>query len=114
MWTAAVCQPVNSRVRSVRGLPELVRLELVCAMGRPLAEQVRLVTGGMRLWIDQVRAAGVHSVTEFDRGLLDGIGDKDHVCFAVDIVTLAYDDRRSSGETTPETCGCSAVLGASG
>lgn len=94
-WTAAVRQPVNSRVLSLRGLPELVRLELVYAMGRRAAEQVRVVTGGMRPWIDQVRAAGVHSVTEFDLGLLDGIGDKGHVRFArfaVDVVTLAYAD----------------------
>ncbi|MDA8356571.1 MAG: site-specific integrase [Actinomycetota bacterium] len=100
-WTAAVRQPVNSRVLSVRGLPELVRLELLYAIGCRAAEQVSVITGGMRPWIDQLRAAGVRSVTEFDLGLLDGIGDKGHVRFArfaVDVVTLAYADPEAERE----------------
>jgi integrase len=94
-WASRVRQPVNSRVLSLRGLPELVRLELAYAIGRRAAQQVSVVTGGMRPWIDQLRALGVGSVTEFDLGHLDGIGDKAHVRFArfsVDVVTLAYAD----------------------
>jgi integrase len=94
-WAARVRQPVNSRVLSLRGLPELVRLELVYAIRVRAAEQVSVVTGGMRPWIDQLRAAGVASVTEFDLACLDGVGDRSHVRFArfsVDRVSLAYAD----------------------
>jgi integrase len=76
-------------------LPELVRLELVYAIGCRAAEQVSVVTGGMRPWIDQLRAAGVSSVAEFDLAELNGIGDRHHVRFArftVDRVILAYSD----------------------
>ncbi len=94
-WAARVRQPVNSRVLSLRGLPELVRLELVYAIGCRAAEQVSVVTGGMRPWIDQLRAAAVSSVTEFDLAELDHVGDRHHVRFArfsVDRVRLAYAD----------------------
>lgn len=94
-WAARVRQPVNSRVLSLRGLSELVRVELVYAIGARAAEQVSVVTGGMRPWIDQLRSLGVGSVTDFDLGLLEGIGDRHHVRFArfsVDLVALAYGD----------------------
>ncbi|MGH7417441.1 MAG: hypothetical protein ACREKB_06670, partial [Candidatus Rokuibacteriota bacterium] len=39
-WAAQVRQPVNSRVLSLRGLPELVRVELLYAIGCRAAEQV--------------------------------------------------------------------------
>ncbi len=94
-WAATVRQPVNSRVLSLRGLPELVRLELAYAIGCRAADQVTVVTGGMRPWIDQLRALGLASVTEFDLNLLDDLGDKSHVRFArfsVDVVGLAYAD----------------------
>lgn len=94
-WAARVRQPVNSRVLSLRGLPELVRLELAYAIGCRAADQVSVVTGGMRPWVDQLRAAGVASVTEFDLGQLEGVGDRHHVRFArfsVDRVRLAYAD----------------------
>lgn len=92
-WVARVRQPVNSRVLSLRGLPELVQTELVYAIGCRAAEQVSIVTSGMRPWIDQLRALGLGSVTGFDLGLLDGVGDRYHVRFArfaVDVVSLAY------------------------
>src|SRR5205823_2483719 len=82
VWADRVRQPVNSRVLSLRGLPELVRLELVYAIGCRAAEQVSVVTGGMRPWIDQLRAVGVASVCEFDLSLLDDVGDRHHVRFA--------------------------------
>ncbi|MGH8995396.1 MAG: tyrosine-type recombinase/integrase [Acidimicrobiales bacterium] len=94
-WAARVRQPLNSRVLSLRGLPELVRLELVYAIGCRATEQVSVVTGGMRPWVDQLRACAVASVCEFDLDLLDGIGDRHHVRFArfsVDRVCLAYAD----------------------
>lgn len=94
-WAARVRQPVSSRVLSLRGLPELVRLELVYAIGCRAAEQVSVVTGGMRPWVDQLRAAGVASVCDFDLALLGHIGDRHHVRFArfsVDRVRLAYAD----------------------
>jgi hypothetical protein len=49
----------------------------------------------MRPWIDQLRALGLGSVTEFDLGLLEGTGDRHDMRFArfsVDVVSLAYAD----------------------
>lgn len=94
-WAASARQPVSSRVLSLRGLPELVRLELVYAIGCRADDQVSVVTGGMRPWVDQLRASGVASVCDFDLAVLDGIGDRHHVRFArftVDRVRLAYAD----------------------
>lgn len=94
-WTARVRQPVNSRVLSLRGLPTLLRVELLYSIGCRAADQVSVVTGGMRPWVDQLRAAGAGSVTEFDLSTLDDVGDAHHVRFArysVDRVHLAYAD----------------------
>lgn len=94
-WAAGVRQPVNSRVLSLRGLPELLRVELLYAIGCRAADQVSVVTGGMRPWIDQLRAAGAGSVLDFDLGALAGVGDAHHVRFArysVDRARLAYAD----------------------
>jgi len=94
-WAARVRQPVNSRVLSLRGLPELIRLELVYAIGCRADDQVSVVTGGMRPWVDQLRAAAVSSVVEFDLAELDHVGDRHHVRFArfsADRVRLAYAD----------------------
>ncbi len=94
-WAARARQPVSSRVLSLRGLPELVRLELVYAIGCRAAEQVSVLTGGMRPWVDQLRATGLDSVTDFDLAELTGVGDRHHVRFArfsVDRVRLAYTD----------------------
>ena len=100
-WAARVRQPVNSRVLSLRGLAELVRLELVYAIGCRAADQVTIVTGGMRPWIDQLRSLDVGSMTDFDLGLLEGIGDRHHVRFArfsIDVVALAYADPEAERE----------------
>lgn len=94
-WAAGVRQPVNSRVLSLRGLSDLLRLELVYTIGCRAAEQVSVVTGGMRPWVDQLRTAGAGSVTAFDLSTLDGVDDAHHVRFArfsVDRVHLAYAD----------------------
>ena len=94
-WAAIVRQPASSRVLSLRGLPELVRLELVYAIGCRAAEQVSVVTGGMRPWIDQLRAASVTTLTDFDLAGMEGVGDCHNVRFArfsVDRVRLAYAD----------------------
>ena len=65
-WAARVRQPANRRVLSLRGLPELVRLELLYAIGCRANEQVRDGTGDMRRYVDQLLASGVGSVLEFD------------------------------------------------
>lgn len=94
-WVARVRQPVNSRVLSLRGLPVLLCVELLYSIGCRAADQVSVVTGGMRPWIDQLRAAGAGSVTEFNLATLDDVGDAHHVRFArfsVDRVHLAYAD----------------------
>ena len=94
-WAARARQPVNSRVLSLRGLPTLVGLELLYAIGCRADDQVSVVTGGMRPWVDQLRAGGLASVTAFDLRALDGVDDAHHVRFArftLDRVGLVYAD----------------------
>jgi len=79
----------------LRGLPLLLRVELLYSIGCRAADQVSVVTGGMRPWIERLRAAGAGSVTAFNLTTLDDVGDAHHVRFArfsVDCVHLAYAD----------------------
>lgn len=94
-WAGGVGQPTNSRALSLRGLPELLVLELLYAIGCRAEDHVSVVTGGMRPWIDQLRAAGAGSVLDFDLHVLDEVGDAHHARFArysVDRINLAYAD----------------------
>lgn len=92
-WAATARQPVNHRVLSLRGLPELVRLELVYAISCRVKEQVRTATGNMRRFVDELLACGVGSVLEFDLNAFDPTGNRDwgrFARFSVDRVRLAY------------------------
>jgi integrase len=94
-WAARARQPVNHRVLSLRGLPELVRLELLYAIGCRVNEQVRTATGNMRRYVDELLASGVGSILEFDLSGFDPTGNRDYGRFArfsVDRVRLAYGD----------------------
>ncbi len=94
-WAGRARQPVNHRVLSLRGLPELVRLELVYAISCRVEEQVRTATGNMRRFVDELLASGVGSVLEFDLRRFDPTGNQDWGRFArftVDRVRLAYGD----------------------
>ena len=75
-WAARARQPVNHRVLSLRGLPELVRLELLYAIGCRANEQVRTATGNMRRYVDELLASGVGSVLEFDPASFDPTGNR--------------------------------------
>jgi integrase len=97
-WAARARQPVNHRVLSLRGLPELVRLELLYAIGCRVKEQVRTATGNMRRFVDELLASGVGSILEFDLARFDPTGNRDYGRFArftVDRVSLAYGDTDS-------------------
>ena len=94
-WAARARQPVNHRVLSLRGLPELVRLELLYAIGCRASEQVRTSTGNMRRYVDALLASGAGSVLEFDLAAFDPAGNRDYGRFArftADRVRLAYGD----------------------
>jgi integrase len=94
-WAARARQPVNHRVLSLRGLPELVRLELLYAIGCRANEQVRTATGNMRRYVDELLASGVGSLLEFDPASFDPTGNRDwgrFARFSVDRVRLAYGD----------------------
>ena len=94
-WAAQVRQPEDARVLSLRGVPELVRLELLYAIGCRATDQVAVTVGSMRPWVDQLRAERAGSVTEFDLSNFDDMGDRPEVRFArfcVDRVSLAYAD----------------------
>lgn len=94
-WAAQARQPVNHRVLSLRGLPELVRLELLYAIGCRANEQVRTATGNIRRYVDELLASGVGSILEFDLAGFDPSGNRDwgrFARFSVDRVRLAYGD----------------------
>lgn len=92
-WAGRAAQPSNDRVLSLGGLPELVRLELLYGIGRRVAEQIGTGIGEMRAFADQLRAAGVASVTDFDPAGFEGNETYAHfAAFVVDRVGLAYAD----------------------
>ena len=94
-WAARVRQPANGRVLSLRGLPELVRLELLYAIQARVHEQIRTGTRNIRGYVDRLRAAGVASLTDYDVAEFDARGDRDYARFAryaADRVRLAYRD----------------------
>ena len=95
VWAAGVRQPANGRVLSLRGLPELVRLELLYAVGCRVQAQIRTGTGNMRGYVDRLRSAGVTCVLDYDLHCLDADGNHDYGRFArftTDRVRLAYGD----------------------
>lgn len=94
-FLARAPQPANRRVLSLRGLPELVRLELLYAIGCRVREQIRTRPTEMRPYVDALLAAGVASVTEFDLRQLERTGSLASIRFArfaSDRVVLAYGD----------------------
>ncbi len=94
-WAASVRQPANHRVLSLRGLPELVRLELLYAISTRVKEQVRTANGNMRRYVDALLASGVDSLLELDLAGFDPSGKMDYgrfARFALDRVRLAYGD----------------------
>lgn len=94
-WRRRARQAANRRVLSLRGLPELVRLEVLYAIQRRVAEQVCTAPENMSNFVDHLRAAGVSSVLDFDLGEVDPQHNRDHGRFAryvLDRVELAYRD----------------------
>ncbi|MDQ2728587.1 MAG: site-specific integrase [Actinomycetota bacterium] len=86
-------QPANARVLSLRGLPELVRLELLWVIGCLLREQVQVRPGDMRPYVDLLRERGVASLVEVDPVTIDPTGRAGHgrfPRFAFDRARLAY------------------------
>ena len=81
-WAARVRQPANGRVLSLRGLPELVRLELLYVIALRMREQIRTGTGNMRGYVDRLREAQVASLLDFDVTEFDAHGDRDYARFA--------------------------------
>ncbi len=94
-WRRRARQPANRRVLSLRGLPELVGLEVLYAIQRRVAEQIRTAPENMSNFVDQVRAAEVASVLDFDPLGFDSKRNQDYGRFAryvFDRVALAYRD----------------------
>jgi integrase len=85
-------------VLSLRGLPELVRLELLYVIGCRRREQIRTNVSDMRAYVDRLRAAGVASLIELEPAWFDPTGRASKwsfARFAFDRVRLAYADLRS-------------------
>jgi len=94
-WRRRVRQPLDGRVLSLRGLSELVALEVLYAMQCRLAEQIRTTPGNMRAFVDHLRATDADSVLDCDLALIDADDNRDHGRFArytLDRVALAYRD----------------------
>lgn len=93
-------QPASRRVLSLRGLPELVRLELLWVISCLLCEQVHTRLGDMRSYVDLLRERGVASLVEVHPVTIDPTGRAGHgrlLRFAFDRSRLAYatpDDER--------------------
>jgi integrase len=92
-FLAAAPQPASSRVLSLRGLPELVRLELLYVIGRRQREQASTRVSDMRAYVDRLRSEGAGSLTELEPRGLDPSGAADQwrfARFAFDRARLAY------------------------
>jgi len=92
-FIARGAQPANARVLSLRGLPELVRLELLWVISCLLREQVHARPGDMRPYVDLLRERGVASLVELDPVTIDPTGRAGHgrfARFAFDRARLAY------------------------
>jgi site-specific recombinase XerD len=95
-FLARAPQPTNRRILSLRGLPELVRLELLYAIGCRVHEQVQTRTTEMRPYVDRLLASGVASLTDFDPEQLGGHRERRRFArFAYDRVRLAYADQEA-------------------
>jgi integrase len=95
-WASRVRQPVSGQILSLRGIPELVRLELLYGIGCRVAEQMATTPWHLRRFVDFLRANGVTSVTEAD---IDHLGGYDaYPRFVIDRVRLAYADAATERE----------------
>ncbi len=86
-------QPANARVLSLRGLPELVRLELLWVIGCLAREQIHARLGDMRSYVELLRERGVASLVEVDPVTVDPTGRAGNgrvPRFAFDRARLAY------------------------
>jgi len=90
VWAERVRQPVSGQILSLRGVAELVRLELLYGIGCRVAEGMATEPWHLRHFVDLLRATGVASVTEADVGRL-GAYDA-YPRFVIDRVHLAYAD----------------------
>lgn len=94
-WLARVRAPSSGRVLSLRGLSELVRLEVLYAMQRRLVDQVRTPLGQVTKLVELARAGGATSILEVDMRVVDPDLNRDETRFAryaQDRVALAYRD----------------------
>lgn len=94
-WRRRTRQPTSRLVLSLRGLPELVRLEVLYALQRRLAEQVRTLPEAVTTLVDELRLSDVGSVLDFDLAIYDRKRNNDKgrlARFTFDRVALAYRD----------------------
>ena len=97
-WATRVRQPSNGRVLSMRGLPELVRLELLYVISCRVRDQIRTTTN-VHPYLDRLRAGGVSSLLDYDLAHVDDDREQNYARFArysVDRVRLAYVDPESA------------------
>lgn len=89
-WAARTRQPVSGSILSLRGLPELVRLELLYGIRCRVEERMATEPRHLRSFVDFVRASGVASVTEADMASFTGYDT--YARFVIDRVRVTYGD----------------------
>ncbi len=94
-WQATVPQPATDRVLSLRGLREVVRLEVLFGMSERARVQIATTPLEMRWLVDHLRRTDVPSVLDFDAGLIEAETNavrRGFARFVIDRVALAYCD----------------------
>jgi len=89
-WADRIRQPESGRILSLRGLPELVRVEVLYGIWCRVVEQMATEPWHLRRFVDLLRATAAASVTEADLGRLRGYDA--YPRFVIDRVGLAYAD----------------------
>jgi integrase len=89
-WAARARQPVSGTILSLRGLPELVRSELLYGIGCRVEAHMATEPWHLRRFVDFLRASGAASLTEVDLARFSGYDA--YPRFVIDRVQLAYAD----------------------
>lgn len=104
-FLARVPQPSNRRVLGLGGLPELVPLDLLYAIGCRVHDQVQTRTTEMWPYVNALLVAGVASLSEFDPEQLGGCRERHRFArLAYARVVWPMPTRRRNATTTFGIC----------
>ncbi len=106
-FLARARQPANQRVLSLRGLPVLVRTELLHGICCRMDDQIRTGTEDMRGFVDLLRETGVASLTDIDTIRFSRIRSARVVSLATSGIVCVWPTStlRSNGKARSGICG---------